>query len=105
MRAGALRHYATIQNGTESQSSSGESTLTWSTYQKVWMSIEPASGREFFASDQLNAVMSHKVKTRFIDGVTTKMRILYGTRVFEILSIVNIREIGHEMILMCKEDV
>lgn len=79
--------------------------MTWSTFQTVWVSIEPAGGREFYASEQLNAEMSHKVKMRFVDGITTKMRILHGTRIFEILSINRIHEIEHEMILMCKEDV
>lgn len=105
MRAGALRHSVIIQTSTPSQSGTGEVTESWGTFATVKASISPSSGREFFASEQLNAEMSHKVKIRYLSGVTTKMRVLFGSRVLDILSIVNIDEKNHEMILMCKEFV
>ena len=33
------------------------------------------------------------------------MRILYGTRVFEILSMINVEERGREMRVLCRENV
>ena len=41
----------------------------------------------------------------WIDGLTTKQRILFGTRIFDILSIDNRGSDDREMVVLCEEKV
>jgi len=103
MRAGELRRKVTIQNATITQDSYGAKIETWGTFVAVWASIEPIHGREFFESAKLNANITHRIKTRYAAGVTPDMRVLYGTRLFDIQSIINRDERNRELELMCME--
>ena len=103
MGSGAYRHRITIQSVTETADSFGAMTETWGTFAQVWASIEPLSGRELLQAQQIQADVTHRVRFRFLAGVTAKMRGLYGTRYFNILSIINTDERDREIVLMCKE--
>ncbi len=106
MRAGKLRHPITIEQPTDTQGSTyGQAGLTWTTFKRTRASIEPASGKEQIGADQVQAGVTHVVGMRFIPGVTTKMRIAFGTRVFSIISTLNIQERNRELKLMCMEEV
>ena len=105
MRAGKLRHKVTIQDYTESQDSYGAVTKTWSDYATIWASIEPVRGREFWDSKQINAEITAKITIRYLSGITPKMRIKYGARIFEIISVINPEERNKELQLMVKESV
>jgi SPP1 family predicted phage head-tail adaptor len=63
------------------------------------------SGQEVFEQAQVGAEVTHKIRTRWRDGVTPKDRISYGGRTFNIQSILNTRERGVEAVLLCKEEV
>jgi SPP1 family predicted phage head-tail adaptor len=103
MRAGQLRHKVTIQTSSEAQGATGDITTTWSTFATVNASIEPVYGREFFNNRQLSAEITHLVEIRYLSGVRPKMRILFGTRYFDIEQVVNDKERKVKHILMCKE--
>ena len=105
MRAGPLRNRIIIEKTTESQSSSGEVDNTWSTFATVWASIEPLNVKEYFDSQQVNAEENTRFRIRYLLGVTTKMRISWNSRIYDIRSIININEINKEMVLMAVEDV
>ena len=105
MRAGKLRHKITIQYYTESQNSYGEMTKTWSDYATVWASIEPIMGREFWESQQINAEVTAKITIRYLADINPKMRVKYGSRIFEIISVINPEEKNRELQLMVKESV
>jgi len=105
MRAGKLRHKVTIQDYTESQNSYNEMIKTWSDYETVWASIEPARGREFWESQQINAEVTTKITIRHLYGINPKMRVKYGNRIFEIISVINPEERNVELQLMVKESV
>jgi SPP1 family predicted phage head-tail adaptor len=103
MRAGKLRHKVTIQDYTESQDSYGTVTKTWADYATVWASIEPVKGREFWESQQINAEVTAKVILRYLEGVTPKMRVKHGSRIFQVISVINPEERNRELQLMVKE--
>ena len=86
MRAGSLRHRVTIQR-----------------YElAVDESVEAVSGREFFASQQVQSEVTHKVTIRFRPGVAADMRIVYGGRVFGIVAPLPDNR-GTRLVLMCRE--
>lgn len=104
MRAGRLCHKITIQESTVSNVG-GESTHSWATYKTAWASIHPARGDESWRSDQRFAEVTHEVRMRYQSGITPKMRILWGSRVFDIKYAINVEERDRELRLMCIEDV
>lgn len=55
-------------------------TVEWVEDRIVWVSIDPARGREVFKGDELEAVVTHKIRGDFLelDGVTEEMRIVYN---------------------------
>ena len=104
MKAGRLRHQIIIQSVVESKDTFGGVDKVWSEFATVRAEIKPLAGREYFANEQNNSTISHKVVIRYLSGVTSKMRILFGARVFEIVSPpINFEEKNIEMQIMCRE--
>lgn len=105
MRAGDLRNRIKIQQKSVTRDTFGGETVTWTDVVTVWAAIEPISGREYYAAQQVQAEASTRIRIRYYAGITTSMRVLWGTRYFDILSVIDIQERGREIHLMCKEEV
>jgi SPP1 family predicted phage head-tail adaptor len=103
--AQSLRHKLTIQSTTQTQASDGSVIDTWGTFATAWGEVKPLSGREYFSAQAEGSSVSHKIKIRYIAGITTKMRVLWGARVFDIEAALNSDEGNRELILMCVEGV
>jgi len=103
MNAGWLRHRITIQEGTSTRSASGAVVEGWVTHVAAWASIEPLRGQEYLAAKAQEAAVSVRIRMRYQAGITQAMRVLYGSRVFEIVSVINYLEKNKELQLMCKE--
>ena len=52
--------------------------------------VVPMSGREYEESQKIRAETTYKISTRFFRHITSDMRILYGNREFEIISILDL---------------
>ena len=61
MRIGKLRHRITIECVVETQDADGAVIETWSTYETVQASIDPISGREYFAAQSTQADVTHRI--------------------------------------------
>ena len=105
MRIGPMRHRITLEAPVESQGSDGSVTRTWAPFAAVWASVEPLLGREYFDAQREQADVSHRVRMRYLAGVTHNMRVVLGSRVFEIESVLNAGERNRELVLMCRESV
>lgn len=105
MNAGRLRHTIQIQAKSISRDSGGGAVETWSTITNGERPAEvvPIGSREAFVEQQLQESVTHKIRTRYLSGVTTKHRVLFGTRVFDIQSVINWGERDIELALMCVE--
>lgn len=104
---GRRRFRISIQSSTDSTNSVGEPVESFSTVSNgtVWASIEPISGREYQAVQQIAAETTHKVTIRYLSGITPKYRVLYGSRVFDILAVRDVEERGRVTELLCRERV
>ena len=105
MKIGKLRHRIAIEQVAEIQDSDGSVIETWSAFADVQASIEPISGREYFAAQITQADVTHRISLRFIAGIITKMRVKHGSRIFDILSVINVNERNRELQLMCRESI
>lgn len=104
IRPGDLRDRVVIQQSTESRNAMGESVLAWHTFGERWAQVEGISSREFLLSGQQQSEVSHRVRLRWVEGLTTQMRFLWRGRVLEIVSLLeHANRTEHEAI--CQESV
>ena len=106
MKIGHLRHRIVISEYKEvGRDEYNMPILEWAEFAIVWASIEPISGREYWASSQVQAELTHRIRIRYIDGLRPTMKVFYNDREFEIESIINWQERNIDLQLMCKEKV
>jgi SPP1 family predicted phage head-tail adaptor len=98
-----MRHLISVQEPIETQAADGSVVQAWSDYVVARASIEPLSGREYFSAQAEASSVSHRIRMRYVAGVTTKMRVVFDEREFEIESVINYEERNRELILMCEE--
>lgn len=106
---GKMRHRITFQYFVGESDSFGDPLLAddtqWKDLATMWAAIDPISGKEFYAAEQSQSEVSHKVRCRYRAGITSAMRIKYGTRIFSILSVIDWEERHESLLIMCKEYV
>jgi SPP1 family predicted phage head-tail adaptor len=104
INAGKYRHKIQIQKLVSSQDEYGETDNHWQTIVTTKAGIFPISGREFYAAQEVQSEMTHKIQTRYIKGISSDMRILFDGRVFNIISPpINWQEKNRELQFNCKE--
>ena len=81
------RHQGTIQTLGETLTSRGQREQTWSNWIEVYYSKRDVSGGEIVRGRQVAAESTHRLSMRFLDGVTTKMRLVDGDHTYEFIAI------------------
>lgn len=104
MNAGDLRERVTVQQQTETRNRLGESIPTWATFAEVWASVQGVTAREFLLAGQQQTEISHRVRMRYLTGLTQQMRLSWRGRTLEIISILE-RNNRSEHELICQETV
>ena len=84
MRAGELRHVIVVQEATAARDASGGKTYTWATKATIRAAYEVLTGREYFAANQETGESTARFKCRYYPGITTDMRVSWGSRYFDI---------------------
>jgi SPP1 family predicted phage head-tail adaptor len=102
IRAGDMWARVTIQQPSPTANEVGEPLLTWSTFATVWADVQPLSARETERYAEAVGFMSHKVRIRYLNGLTSAMRIVYRNRVLEIGQITEQDRLWHQDII-CTE--
>jgi len=102
---GSLRHQILIQSRDNARNAMGamSGTQAWSTDHTVMASIRMLSGKELVRADQTQSFGAHEVTLRYVSGVTSEHRILFGTRAFGIESVNNVSELDHKLVIKCTE--
>ena len=103
MKAGKLRHWITIQVANKEPNEHGQLIEAWRDFWSGNASVSPTSGSESFSGKQTKATATHRIETRFVDGVTPKMRIKFGSRTLNIESAIDPDERGIELVIMATE--
>lgn len=106
MNPGKLRHRVTLQEYKEVLDQYGTPIdQGWQDVATVWASVEPIQGREYIQLQNTQSELTTRVRIRYRQGITPAIRVLYGTRVFDIQSVIDFEERHIELQLMCIERV
>jgi len=103
LSAGALNRRITLQARSATVDTYGQQVVTWTDWTTCWALIEPLEGREAMAARAINAETSHTVTMRYLAGVTASMRVVYGTRIFNVLSVIEPDMARVSLVLACSE--
>jgi SPP1 family predicted phage head-tail adaptor len=100
MNTGLLDTKAVIQQPAEARNSLGEYTLVWNDWATRFISILPLSGVETINALSLEAVVTHRVRMRYTQGLQPKYRIVAEGRTFDIISVLEKgRRVEHELLV------
>jgi SPP1 family predicted phage head-tail adaptor len=105
MEAGSLRQRITIQEKSVVRDTYGAETITWVTHVTAWARMEPLTGREFLEARQTQAEGMVRFTLRYQSGIVPEMRVLFGSRTFDIQAVIHVEERGREVQLMCTEQL
>lgn len=92
----------TIEQATPSKNEVGEAVLSWATFATVWAAVDSLSARETERFAETVGFMTHRVQIRYLDGLTSSMRIIYRGRTLEIGQIMERDRLWHQEII-CTE--
>ena len=85
--AGKLRDRVTVQIASGTTNALGETVLAWSNSTSVWASVDGVSAREALTAGQQEVSITHKVRLRYLPGLTQQMRFAWRGRTLEIVSL------------------
>jgi len=110
-RVGKTRNQITLQNTDLSTDSMGGYTTARSTYVTAFAKMTPKGGKETF-TDKTGRQIENSHTYEFLiryngtkNAITTKMRILFGTRSFNIIKINDENDYNNYITLEAIEDV
>lgn len=84
---GKLRERVTVEIASASTNNFGEAVLTWATSSSVWASVEGVTAREALAAGQIDVTLTHRVRMRYLPGLTQQMRFSWRNRTLDIVSL------------------
>ena len=104
MRARSLRHIVDIQQIEKTADGIGGFSEEWvDLYAGTRAAIWPKKMVETNEAGKVTATITHQIRIRYASGIDELCRVLFGTREFEIISILDPEE-RHEILdLMCEE--
>lgn len=105
MNAGKLNKRIILQTPTVSTDSELNVSNSWGTFKTVWAAVEPLMGREYLLANSTVPNVSTRFRIRYVAGITTAMRISYGSKFYNITTVIDVNEEHRELILMAAEVV
>lgn len=103
MRSGRLRHKIEFVTNGETQDELGGIVSGGVHFAFSMAEIKPVNGNEKFIANQVFPEATAQIICRYIAGVTTKHKINFGTRRFDIINSQNKDERNIELYIVAKE--
>lgn len=102
MNPGALDQRVTLQRLQTGSDELGQPYSTWLTLGATWASVEPLTGREYFAAGGAQSEVTTKVRMRYRPGITSADRLIHEGKQYGIESVIDVKSANRELVLMCK---
>ena len=103
LNAGQLNRRIAIQSLTVTRDAAGGFAESFATAATRWGRIEPMTGSEFDGSNRVQGEVTHKITLRHYDGLTSKHRLQYDGRNFNVVEVLNPGEANTATVLLAKE--
>lgn len=79
--------------------------VTWTDVCSVWAEIIPVSAGEIIRHNREDMKISHRIRLRYQSGLSSDMRIVFGTRKFDINSIISVDGQNRKIEILAEEVV
>ncbi len=81
----------------------GGFTESWVAVATIFADLSPISGGERVEADRLTGSVTHEVVLRYRAGVSPAMRFREGTRIFQIIAVIDVEEQHRWLQCSCEE--
>lgn len=99
----SICHRVSLQSVSTSVGDGGRKVKNYSPIATIWAAIEPSQQSAQFRGGQTQFGVSHLVTTRYDAAYEGARRIIFGVRVFEVRSMINIDEKNQYLLFQCEE--
>lgn len=103
LRPSNLRHRLTLEELSRVADDGGGFTESWVTVATLSADLQPISGGEMVEADRLAGTITHEIVLRYRAGVMPAMRFRQGTRIFQILAVIDVEERRRWLKCWCEE--
>ncbi len=102
MKLGKMRYRVQMKVYSSDKDKDGFVHKGWKTVETVWADMVPVSGSEYISMNTEMSSVTWKIYIRYREGITADMRLVFGDREFEIVSVLGDKR-GGMLTLMAKE--
>jgi SPP1 family predicted phage head-tail adaptor len=81
----------------------GQESSAWTTQFSAWAAIEPAARPAQVDAEAMNDPTTHVVTLRYRAGIAPRMRLLYGSRILDVVAVIDVDERHFWIELQCVE--
>ncbi len=92
-----------VQSSAKTDDGRGGTTFVWSTQFRIVGRMKALRGYEQIRAKALEEKVTHRIRTWYDSRITTAHRLLYGSRIFDIVNIENIDERNHQLTITVGE--
>ena len=100
MKAGKLDQRVTLEQLVAIGDSWGGIVEAWAPLMSVWAAVEPLVGREYLAAQAAQSEVTARVTMRYRPGITAQDRVIHEGTIYNIVSVIDVRSQGRELVLM-----
>ena len=104
MKISHRRHRIQIQKKVSIPDGMGSHTDEWVKVRNIWAAIWPVSAKERIKEGKIMVEMTHGMNVRYHSDIAFDMRVLFGQRIFGIISKINPGERNIMLDLLCKAE-
>ena len=102
MKAGKLDQRVTLERQSRVLGPLGQPVNAWAPLTMVWAAVEPLVGREYLAAGAMQSQVTTRITMRYRPGITAQDRVIHDGKTYGIVSVIDVRSQGRELVLMCK---
>lgn len=100
---GGLRARLVLEEPVRMPDGGGGASESWVEMATVWGRIKARSGGEAVDADRVTGTVTQIITIRYRAGVVPQMRFRSGSRIFHILSVVNVEDRDRWLVCRCEE--
>jgi SPP1 family predicted phage head-tail adaptor len=103
MKITDFRHRISLQQKLITKDPEGIPIENWQNISTIWAAVEPLRGREYFQAAAVQSQNMIRFTIRYRKGITSEIRILYDSKLYDIQSIIDVEGRHQQLELMAKE--